>query len=133
MTEQSGLVVREWGGGWGVYHKDGLPVVEFLRQRRFAEEALTELLATGVDFTADPATIQKLADQWRTVYYKWRQRARAEEFDPITGEYYSTHTHYGTFLPSAKWAAAYREALAANDSDRMRQLADEGNKAVRDA
>ena len=54
-TDLHGLTMERHGNGWGVYHTEsGLPVVDGgLRQRRFAEEARTELLETGVDFTQD--------------------------------------------------------------------------------
>jgi hypothetical protein len=130
---KDGLVVQQWYRSWGVYHeKSGLPAVEGLRQRRFAEEARDELLATGVDFTADVKAVRAANEQWKPVYYEWRERARAKVFDRTTGEYYGTDISYGTFVPSAKWAAAYRAAIAAKDGTTLERLIHDGNKAVRE-
>lgn len=94
---KDGLVVQQWYRSWGVYHeKSGSPAVKGLRQRRFAEEARDELLATGVDFTADVKAVQAANEQWKPLYYEWRERARAKVFDRTTGEYYGTGISYGT-------------------------------------
>jgi hypothetical protein len=134
VTEDSkGLVVRHSGADWGVYHApSGLPAATGLRQRRFAEEALTEFLATGVDFTADARAVQAVRKQWEAVYRKWRRRAEAKGFDQDTGEYYPVHVPYGMRVPSAKWAAAWREAIAAKDGEALARLIHDGNKAVRE-
>lgn len=122
--EVGGLTVRKSGNGWEVCHSaSGLRAFDGkVRQRRFAEQARTELLATGVDFTAEPAEIQRHRPEWKQVYYKWGNRARQSCFDRETFEFYGTDIPYSSFVPSAAWAQAMREAVAAGDTDAMTRL-----------
>lgn len=113
-----GLAIANLGHGYRVQHATSSnAATPPLRQRRFAEEARAELLATGVDFTASPREIQDRRAEWADVYYRWQKRAQQESFDDATGEYYSPNSHYGVFIPSAAWAASYREALTLIPSD----------------
>lgn len=107
---QGGLVVRHESGGWGVWHAaSDLSAATGLRLRKFAEEARTELLATGVDFTADQRAIAAEHKKWSAVYHRWRTRARSTSIDPDTYEYYSAFIRYGTKVPNAGQAALMRE------------------------
>jgi hypothetical protein len=121
--EVRGLVVHKHAHGYSVTHAgSGLPATPPLRQRRFAEEARDELLATGVDFTRDKRDVQLDRPQWREVYQRWQVRARLGSYDDTTFEYYSPHASYGTFIPSAAWAQAMREAVATGDSEAIQAL-----------
>ena len=123
QREVRGLVVAQQGHGYAVTHAaSGLAATPVLRQRRFAEQARDELLATGVDFTQAAGAISQGRAQWAEVYHRWQQRARAVAYDSATGEYYSPHVSYGTFVPSAAWAQAYRDALAGGDSARISDI-----------
>jgi hypothetical protein len=108
--------LRGEGKAWYVEHAaSGLPVFGggYLRQRRFAEQARYDLLATGVDFTQDRDGLRGHAlDTARPAMALWYQRARQDSTDPVTGEHYSWSTHYGQVVPSAAQAAAYRARLA---------------------
>jgi hypothetical protein len=109
---QGGLVVRKENTGWGVWHASSdLSAATGLRLRKFAEEARTELLATGVDFTADARAIGGQHRQWATVYYRWRARAQGTSLDPDTFEYYSAFIRYGAKVPNAEQAALMREDI----------------------
>jgi hypothetical protein len=121
--EIRGLEVAQHGAGWHVCHAASkLPATPVLRQRRFAEQARDELLATGVDFTRDAKAIGRDRDRWAEAYRRWHARARQPAYDEKTGEYYSSHVSYGTFVPSAAWAQSYRDALEAADGDRLAEL-----------
>jgi hypothetical protein len=122
--ETGGLIVSHRDGcGWQVTHAaSGLEAAGRLRQRRFAEQARTELLATGTDFTRETKAIQADRKQWSEVYYRWASRARSENIDPGTWEYYGTNIHYGQFIPSARWAADMRAACVAGDGEAIEQL-----------
>jgi hypothetical protein len=94
--DASGLEVH--GGGW-------------LRQKRFAEQARADLLATGVDWTLSVADLRgQLRVAWPAVAL-WRKRAGQDEIDLRTGEHYSCSTHYGQVIPSARHAKHLAEAL----------------------
>jgi hypothetical protein len=110
-----GLTVRRDGqAGWTVSHAEsGLYAVSGLRQRRFAEQARDDFLASGVDFTRDKRAVFADRDRWREPYQLWYQRARLAENHPETGEYYSTTVHYGSVPNSAQAAAEYRAKRAA--------------------
>jgi hypothetical protein len=108
-----GLTVNKNGSGWRVTHAgSGLEVVSGLRQRRFAEQARTDLLATGTDFTQDSRAISAQRKQWADVYWLWQQRAHQVSYDDTTFEYYPHSVRYGTFVPSAGWAEAMRAAMS---------------------
>jgi hypothetical protein len=111
-----GLAVREResGHGWMVLHVwSGLNAIGgALRQKRFAEQARAELLATGVDFSQDARELHAQRDVWGPVYWTWRRRAERTVIDVETGEYYAWHVNYGQYVPSAAQAAAYRAAVA---------------------
>jgi hypothetical protein len=121
------LRIGKRGAGYDVWHTwSGLAVVQRLRLRRFAEQARTELLATGVDFTQSAQKLQasRVRNQWGPVYLKWRGRGYdmtpgGRGLDPVTFEHYSSDTHYGQLVPS--------EAQA----DEMRELADRLRRAKR--
>lgn len=102
------------GAAWYVEHApSGKPATRgYLRQKRFAVEARTALLATGVDFTADPAAIVIERDRWKRVAGLWAMRASQDEIDLVTGEHYSWSTHYGQVIPSAEHAKRLAEAFA---------------------
>jgi hypothetical protein len=121
-----GLAVRKTasGSGWEVIHlSTGLRVFDgTLRQRRFAEEAMAELLATGADFTTKESALRD-RKAWGPAYGKWLARAKSDHIDPETGEWYSWSVHAGTLStpdgswtldrpPSARQAAEYRERRA---------------------
>ena len=126
-----GLTVDENVHGWRVTHADsGLEAVSGLRQRRSAEQARDELLATGVDFTASSQEIQTRRKEWSEIYFRWQARVSQVCFDDTTFEYYSRSCSYGTFIPSASWAAAMRHAIADHNPDEITRLLAEGNKAV---
>jgi hypothetical protein len=129
---RGGLRVTRQGTGWAVVHAatPRLAAVTGLRQRRFAEQARDDLLATGVDFTRDPGGISRDHAAWADVYYQWRKRTAQESFDDSTGEYYRASCHYGTFIPSARWAQAWRTAIGRNDGPGISLLLNKGNKAV---
>jgi hypothetical protein len=133
-TTIAGLTVGQLNGHyWQVFHEaSGLEAVSGLRQRRFAEQARAELLATGVDFTADAREISRRHQEWALVYRLWKSRACQESYDDTTFEYYSWHVGYGTFVPSARWAAAMRAATAPGsyDDGEVSRLLNEGNAAV---
>lgn len=117
--------LRGEGKLWEVIHAaSGLPVFSggYLRQRRFAEQARADFLATGVDFTADSRTVYSQRERWRAPYALWRFRSHQDEIDPVTGEHYSSSTHYGQVIPSAAQAAAYR-ARRAEEAEYAAQLA----------
>jgi hypothetical protein len=123
--EAGGLVVsRQDGCGWQVTHAPSGAVAfpGWLRQRRFAEEARAELLATGVDFTRPVRDVSADRKRWSKVYFRWAERARSENIDPDTWEYYGTSLHYGQFIPSARWAADMRAACAAGDYAAIERL-----------
>jgi hypothetical protein len=104
-----GLDVRQEATGWGVFHAaSGLAAATGLRQRRFAEQARDELLATGVDFTQDAAAVQAQRALWSPAYFRWLNRSRQFALDPETWEYYPKHSSYGQVIPSAKRAAELR-------------------------
>jgi hypothetical protein len=106
--------LRGEGKLWYIEHASTrLSVVRggYLRQKRFALQARADLLATGVDFTADPATIVIARDQWRHVAALWAMRASQDRIDWRTGEHYSYSTHYGQVIPSAEHAKRLAEAL----------------------
>lgn len=102
------------GHAWHVVHAaSGMPAHDgYLRQRRFAEQACTDLLATGVDFTGTPQEIFRQRDRWRAAYALWSRRARQDRIDLVTGEHYSRLTHYGQVIPSAAHARELASALA---------------------
>jgi hypothetical protein len=108
--------LRGEGKAWYVEHDaSGLEAVGggFLRQRRFAEQARGDLLATGVDFTLSLQELSgKLGPAWPAVYL-WRKRAGQDEIDMVTGEHYSWSTHYGQVIPSKANAARIAAAMAA--------------------
>lgn len=109
-----GLAVRQDNLGWGVFHAEsGLAAVRGLRQRRFADQARADMLATGVDFTRPARDVQKDRARWSEVYYRWQRRASATDLDPDTWEFYPKHARYGQVIPSAAQAAAWRDAPAA--------------------
>jgi len=116
-----GLTVeRKYSHGWDVTHAEsGREAVGGLRQRRFAEQARAELLATGVDFTASIREIQRPATRkmWRDVYYRWQARSQATDIDPETYEYYPWSCRYGQVIPSAAQAADLRRSHAAGDGE----------------
>jgi hypothetical protein len=104
--------------GWAVEHAaTGLSAATGLRQRRFAEQARDDLLATGTDFTRPAAEISRDRARWAPVYYLWKTRAGQESYDAATYEYYGSSVHAGTFVPSAGWAAAMRHATARGSYD----------------
>jgi hypothetical protein len=105
--EVGGLLVSKSNrGGWAVIHvASGLNAVCYLRQRRFAEQARDELLATGTDFTQDKTAVQRERARWADVYYRWNQRVRQDGLDPITFEHYAAYSAYGDVIPSAARAA----------------------------
>lgn len=111
---KGGLRVEKQAAGWTVVHDESsLRAAQYLRQRRFAEQARTELLSTGVDFTAPVEVLQSSAIRqvWQDVYYRWRGRTDCKAYghlDQATFEYYPEHTRYGQFIPSAKQAAEMR-------------------------
>ncbi len=112
MTEKTniGLEVILLPRGWAVIHAaSGKPAVSGLRLRRFAEEALRDLLATGMDFTQDSATVQRKRCYWAEAYYLWKRRSEAKDLDPETFEYYPKHSRYGQMIPSAAMAARLRK------------------------
>jgi hypothetical protein len=114
IETKDGLTVHRDGSGWTVCHAaSGLYAVSRLRQRRFAEQARDDFLATGVDFTRDKGAVYGDRELWRAPYALWYQRARLAENDPATGEYYSASLHYGTVPNSARAAAEYRAKRAA--------------------
>lgn len=123
---EGGLAVENLSGGWAVLHKASrLSVVTGLRQKRFAIEARAEMHATGVDFTQDAAGLHwgsPDADRYKHVMQKWQERAKRENLDPDTFEYYSKHSRYGQVIPSAAKAAELREAVAAGGGDRYERL-----------
>lgn len=108
---EGGLEVRKDHTGWTVVHAaSGLYAASSLRQRRFAEQARAEFLATGVDFTASKHEVYKARDKWTVVYLRWHNRASATDIDPETFEYYPSHSRYGQLIPSAELASEMREA-----------------------
>jgi hypothetical protein len=111
-----GLAVRqsESTSRWEVLHADsGMSAIGAgLRQRRFAEQARAELLATGVDFSQSVKRIQEQREVWGPVYWLWRKRAESTEIDLVTGEYYNWHVNYGQVVPSAAQAARIAEAMS---------------------
>lgn len=106
--------LRGEGKAWYVEHApSGKPATRgYLRQKRFALEARADLLATGVDFTAEPAAIVIERDRWKHVAALWARRAHQDHIDMVTGEHYSWSTHYGQVIPSAEHAKRIAEALA---------------------
>jgi hypothetical protein len=107
---KDGLIVSEQGHSWGVYHAGSqLQVVTGFRQRRFAEQARDDLLATGTDFTADAEAVTADRARWVSTAQLWVIRARQDHVDPVTFEHYSWSTHYGQIIPSAAQAAAWRD------------------------
>jgi hypothetical protein len=114
-TVKGGLRVEKLAGGWAVLHEESqLPAVQYLRQRRFAEQARDELLATEVDFTMHKTVIQLSASHWKDVAFLWRARTHAQgekllDLDPVTFEYYPDSTRYGQFIPSAAQAEEMRK------------------------
>jgi hypothetical protein len=114
-TVKGGLRVEKLRTGWAVLHAwSDLPAVQLLRQRRFAEEARGELLATGVDFTRAARLVQADRKSWQDVYYRWHNRThvlgdKLEDLDPVTFEYYPDSTRYGQFIPSAAQAGEMRQ------------------------
>lgn len=128
-----GLRIEQQNTGWVVVHDEsGLGATPGLRQRRFAEQARDDLLATGVDFTRDKQAVSADRKLWAEVYWRWQQRAKQTSYDDTTFEYYSPDTKYGTFIPSAQWAAAMRAAVTPGsyDSEAVSRLLNEGNKTV---
>jgi hypothetical protein len=108
-----GLAVRKGNSGWTVVHEaSGLYVSSGLRLRRFAEQARTEFLALGVDFTGTREEVLSKAESWRVVIAKWRQRALQTHLDLDTLEYYGHFVHYGQVVPSARLAAELRRVRA---------------------
>ncbi len=132
--DKGGLrVVQHDSGSWAVVHAatPELSAAAGLRQRRFAEEARDDFLATGVDFTRPAREISRDHARWADVYYKWQRRARSTSCDDTTFEYYGGRVHYGAFIPSARWAAAMRAACAHETSSHaeVSRLLNEGNRA----
>jgi hypothetical protein len=115
---KGGLRVAKIPGGYAVLHEDSkLPAIQYLRQRRFAEQARTELLATGVDFTKDKRIVQAARERWQEVYYRWYNRTHAlgdnvPGLDPETFEHYPESTSYSQLIPSAAQAAEMRDLAA---------------------
>jgi len=109
--------LRGEGKLWEITHApSGKPVLRggWLRQRRFAEQARADLLATGVDFTLSAAELQhdgKLRPAYPAVAL-WSHRARQDRIDLVTGEHYSSDTHYGQVIPSEAHATRLAAALA---------------------
>lgn len=118
--------LRGEGKAWHVVHAvSGVPVFGggYLRQKRFAVECRDDLLATGVDFAGTLDSLRGgVLEPARRVMQLWKQRTQQEYADPVTGEYYSWSTHYGSVIPSAAQAAAYRARLA-DDAEYAAQLA----------
>lgn len=112
---KGGLRVAKLAGGYAVLHAESsLPAAQGLRQRRFAEQARDELLATGVDFTLSSRAVQAERKRWEDVYYRWYNRTHVlgdalEDLDPETFEYYPDSTRYGQFIPSEVQAAEMRQ------------------------
>lgn len=106
--------LRGEGKAWYVEHApSGKPATRgYLRQKRFALEARADLLATGVDFTAEPAAVVIERDRWKRVAALWAMRANQDHIDMVTGEHYSWSTYYGQVIPSAEHARRIAEALA---------------------
>jgi hypothetical protein len=112
-----GLIVtslRGEGKAWEIIHAaSGKPVLRggWLRQRRFAEQARADLLATGVDWTLSASDLRGKLDAARPAVALWSWRARQDGIDLVTGEHYSWSTHYGQVIPSAEHAKRLAEAL----------------------
>lgn len=122
VATAGGLTVTIAGSGWCVIHAgSGYFVAQGLRQRRFAEEARAELLATGTDFTLPPRELHApgTRELWVFPYAKWRARAGSREIDRETWEYYGRKVPSGTWAPPPEWAARMREAVACGDREAM--------------
>lgn len=112
-----GLRVRQLHSyqAWHVEHEaSGKPVfVGHLRQRRFAEQARADFLATGIDFTLSAEDLRGKLEPMHAAYALWMRRAHQDKIDLVTGEHYSDSTHYGQVIPSADHARAIAAAMAA--------------------
>lgn len=117
-AELDGLAVaslRGEGKLWEVIHAaSGLPVVSggFLRQRRFADLARADFLATGIDWTLSAAELRGKLGPSQQAYDLWHRRAGQDRIDWVTGEHYSSSTHYGQVIPSEAHARQLAAALA---------------------
>jgi hypothetical protein len=112
--QADGLVLACQGRQWTVLHAgSGAPVyLTGLRQRRFADQFRSDLLATGVDFTAPASEVARHLGEIRAVCRLWDRRASATCVDPVTGEYYNPYVRYGQFVPSKAQAERIAEAMA---------------------
>jgi hypothetical protein len=102
------------GDAWYVVHAaSGKSVFGsgYLRQRRFADQARADLLATGADFCQDARAVHGQRERWAPVARVWTARGRQDEIDWRTGEHYSASTHYGQVIPSAAHAKRLAAAL----------------------
>jgi hypothetical protein len=114
--------LRGEGKLWYVAHAaSGLEVLRggWLRQRRFAEQARADLLATGVDWALSAPELRSggKLDAARPAVVLWSQRALGANHDQLrgidlrTGEHYSWSVGYGQVIPSAQHAKRLAEAL----------------------
>jgi hypothetical protein len=112
-------VEQHWTGHfWDVKHAgSGLNAAGYLRQRRFAEQARGELLALGIDWTADKRAVaaELRAPRALVVHDRWDRRVRTPGNDPTTHEWYSAHVTVGTARPNS--AARAAELRAADRRD----------------
>ena len=113
--------LRGEGKAWYVVHAaSGLPAYGgYLRQRRFAEQARADFLATGTDWTLSAAELHRTGalGAARSTVVTWTRRAMGADLGQLrgidlrTGEHYSWMTSYGQFIPSAQHAKRLAEAL----------------------
>lgn len=87
-----GLAVVHERAGWRVLHAGSGKAAHqgHLRLKKHAEQARTEMLATGVDFTRDAKAVARDHAQWRDVYVRWSVRANSHGTDLETGERYGS-------------------------------------------
>jgi hypothetical protein len=115
--------LRGEGKAWEIVHAaSGKPVLRggWLRQRRFAEQARADFLASGTDFTLSADELHRTGSL-KAAYpavLLWTRRAMGSDhgqlrgIDLVTGEHYSWSVHYGQVIPSAAHARELASALA---------------------
>jgi hypothetical protein len=112
-----GLGIEKQHHAWRVFHaSSGLEVAGGLRQKRFAAEAREDLLRTPVEWGMTADELHKSGalngSEARETVALWKARARRDDLDPDTFEYYGWSASYGQEVPSAEKAAEYRAMLA---------------------
>jgi hypothetical protein len=109
---EGGLEVRQRNHAWYVLHAgSGKEVAGSLRQKRFAQQARADFLATGADFTAGREEIRGQMELWVPAARLWRARSHQDHVDMVTGEHYSWSTHYGQVIPSRVQAGRISRAM----------------------